>query len=437
MTWAAEVVGALDTNLAWNGSTLYTDAELSGDVMALLPLRGAASRAGRLPDGGWRFLRDPLGINKLFWVQDDLGRVTAASRPKRLIEQGWPFEAIWSFPRGAVIDVDDGHATDHSIVPSQWWAPDSAHHAGLKQSGQDIRAALDGYLAALARAHPSSRTFVCLSGGLDSSGVAALARRHFPNLVAVSFDLARPRGRASEDRLTAMRLAQHLGMPFLEATVAEEELFEPLDLVLEEGIDWRDFNVHAALVNAALAHAIAQAAPHGEETQPIVLTGDLANEFLVDYHPEHYRGATYYALPRLSPPALRTALVRGLDTSHREIGVFAAWGLAAVQPYAVATDIYLALPASLLAEEDRKRRLYREVFGDGLPEYVFSRPKTRAQVGDPDIGGGVLAACIDRGFDSTWLRDRFARLHGVTDPRILSRFVRAGCYRSGIPSCAV
>ncbi len=39
-----------------------------------------------------------------------------------------------------------------------------------------------------------------------------------------------------------------------------DELLEPLDVVLREGIDWRDFNVHAALVNAALAREIADAA---------------------------------------------------------------------------------------------------------------------------------------------------------------------------------
>ena len=47
-------------------------------------------------------------------------------------------------------------------------------------------------------------------------------------------------------------------MPFLDATVSEEELLEHIDPVLIEGIDWRDFNVHAALVNAVLADTIAR-----------------------------------------------------------------------------------------------------------------------------------------------------------------------------------
>ena len=434
MSQVVEVIGALDANFAWNGFALYSDAQLAGDVAALNPLRGAASGAYERAAGGWRLLRDPLGINKLFWVQDDRGSIVVASRPQRLVERGLGFETIRSLPRGSVVDLENGDVQEHSILPGPWSVSDPAGgQPALEESGREIRDALDGYLAALSEAHPSSPVFVCLSGGLDSSGIAALAHRHFPELVAVSFDIARRHGRASEDRLTARRLAHDLGMPLLEATVTDEALFEPLDVVLVEGIDWRDFNVHAALVNAALARAIDRVALRPDGAPVLVLTGDLANEFLVDYHPERYRGATYYALPRLSGSALRRALVRGLDTSHREIGVFAAWGLSAVQPYAAAIDAYLALPPAFLVRDDRKQRLCREVLGDLLPEYVFTRPKARARVGGSEVAGGVLAACVDRGFDSDWLRDRFAGLHGIADRRLLDRFIRAGSYRSGIP----
>ena len=165
-----------------------------------------------------------------------------------------------------------------------------------------------------------------------------------------------------------------------------------------------------------------------------MFTGDLANEFLADYEPEQYRGATYYRLPRLSPAALRDSLVRGLDTCHREIGVFAAWNLPVVQPYAVAVDEYLMLGDGFLRSEDRKQRLCQEIFQDLVPDYVFSRAKVRAQVGNPDTGGGVLAACVDRGIDGDWLRRRFAALHDVADPAALNKFIRAGRYSAAVPS---
>jgi asparagine synthetase B (glutamine-hydrolysing) len=304
---------------------------------------------------------------------------------------------------------------------------------GAEAIAARIRARLDRYMAAIATNYPDAQVFVCLSGGLDSSGVAALATQHFSEVTAVSFDLRRPAQRASEDRVAAERVAHDLGLSLLEATVSEEELFDHLDTVLVEGIDWRDFNVHAALVNAVLAARIEQAVPAHARASALVMTGDLPNEFLVDYRPETYRGTSYYGMPRLKPSALRDILVRGLDTSHREIGVFAAFGLPVVQPYAVAVDDYLALPGELLALEDRKEQLCRKIFGDLLPEYVYSRPKVRAQAGSTDVGGGVLAACVDRGFDQIWLRRRFAALHGVTDPAMLDDFIRAGRYRAAVP----
>jgi hypothetical protein len=204
--------------------------------------------------------------------------------------------------------------------------------------------------------------------------------------------------------------------------------------VLADGIDWRDFNVHAALVNAALASAIADAAP--SHSRALVFTGDLANEFLVDYHAELYRGATYYELPSLKPAALRASLVKGLDTCHREVGVFGAWNLPLVQPYSVAVDAYLALPEEFLRLSDRKERLCRAVFGGLIPDYVYSRPKARAQVGGSEPGQSVLGACIDRGVDGALLRRRFAELHGVSDPADLDHFIRAGRYRASAPALA-
>ena len=219
-------------------------------------------------------------------------------------------------------------------------------------------------------------------------------------------------------------------MPLLEADVDGDGLLAHLDTVLVEGVDWRDFNVHAALVNAVLAEAIRAA---GAGSEALVFTGDLANELLIDYSPEHYKGVTYYELPRLAPRALRASLVRGLDTSHREVGVFEAFGLPVVQPYAVAVDAYLSLSEAFLGLPDRKERLCRAIFGEGLPSFVYDRPKARAQVGGSD-GGGVLAACLDRGVDADLLRRRFAELHAVEEPGELDRFIRAGRYRTATPT---
>jgi hypothetical protein len=354
-----------------------------------------------------------------------------AARPWRLVDAGVPFEAIQAVPPGAIVDLDAaGHATITAMeTPSR--RPRGGEEAeAVAGIASELRRALDRYCAALHAAHPGAPAYVCLSGGLDSTGVLMLALEHFPEVVAVSFDLHREQGPPSADRLTAERLAKDFRLELVRVTPTADELLAGLDEVLRDGIDWRDFNVHAALVNHALGREIA--AVRGSR-ECLVLTGDLPNEYLVDYHAEQLGGRTYYALPRLSPPALQSVLVRGLDTSHREVGPFQSWGLPAVQVYAPGADLYLALPDGFLADPGRKDRLSHLMFGNRIPDYVYTRPKTRAQVGDVDVGRGVLGLCLDRGIDAPALRQRFAELHRVSDPASLDRFIRAGRYRSSPP----
>jgi asparagine synthetase B (glutamine-hydrolysing) len=431
---AVHLHGPLDRNFAWDGrSGICQDIAFRPGAELPPGLRGAAAAVQPGPGGIWRVVRDQLGINKLFWARDADGSIAMAARPRRLVDQGHPLEQIDAIPRGCVVDLDPAapEPAQRSIAPAWLSSPGRVARLSPEAAAKGLRSAVDRYLAAVASTHPNAKVFVCLSGGLDSSTIAALACQHFAEVVGVSFDLRRRPGRPSEDRVTAQRLARDLRMPLLEVTVNEEELFQHLDTVLLEGIDWRDFNVHAALVNAALAAGIRSIT---SDPGAIALTGDLANEFLVDYHPESYNGRTYYRLPRLSPTALQASLVQGLDTCHREVGIFAAWGLGVVQPFAVAADHYLALPDAFLAAENRKELLCRAAVGDLLPDYIYSRPKVRAQVGSVEIGGGVLAACVDRGLDGPWLRHRFAELHDVTDLTTLDRFIRAGRYRSSVPS---
>ena len=431
------LLGELDANFAWDGTRLYNERDFEVGVPPLPNLRGAAASIRGDGSGAWRLIRDPLGINKVFWARDAAGAIVVASRPKRLVEAGHALETIQALPRGTAVDLLPGEQPrNHQIAPIGPTGESNGGSAGIDAYAREIRTVLDRYLEALALAYPHARIYVCLSGGLDSSGIAALARLHFPDLVAVSFDIEHRGVGPSDDRLVAERLAADLRLPLLTATVDPEALLEKLDLVLTEGIDWRDFNVHAGLVNAALAERIAE-----DDLEPrrsaLVLTGDLANEFLADYQPERYREATYYKLPRLEPSALRTHLVRGLDTCHREVGVFAAWQLPVVQPYAVAVDAYLAIPPSFLRHEDRKQQLSRAVFGELLPDYVYTRRKVRAQLGSSNGEGGVLALCVDRGLDGAALRRRFEALHDVSDSRALGRFIRAGSYRSAMPFLSV
>ena len=128
--------------------------------------------------GRRRIVRDPLGIGKLFWAADRDGLVFSA-RPWRLGEEGHPLEDIRAVPRGASHrSRRRASPQEHPLLSDGWPAPDE--NASPAAIGASIRRKLDAYLSALAGAQPSARVIVCLSGGLDSSGIAVLVRRALP-----------------------------------------------------------------------------------------------------------------------------------------------------------------------------------------------------------------------------------------------------------------
>jgi hypothetical protein len=192
------------------------------------------------------------------------------------------------------------------------------------------------------------------------------------------------------------------------------------------GQDWRDFNVHAAIVSVLLGDAIARDAPptHGV-SEILVLTGDLMNELMADYAALRYRGRDYYGLPAIRPDALRRALVRGVQAGDREVGVFRSRGLTAVQPYGAVSESLLALPGTIA-----KPDVIRALGGDRLPAVFYERKKIRAQIGDTEVRRGILPLLVDSGRDGEWLEQLACDLFGAPDQRSLRNFIRAGVYRS-------
>jgi asparagine synthetase B (glutamine-hydrolysing) len=270
---------------------------------------------------------------------------------------------------------------------------------------------------------------VTLSGGLDSSSIAALARAHLGAFTAVTFARAEEPEMPGSDLDAARRVAEALGVALEVVRPAGDELVAQLDDALVHGQDWREFNVHCALVNACLADGIA--AHHARARapgRPAVLTGDGMNELMADYTAVSYAGRDYYRLPRMAPGRLRRFLVAGLDSGDREIGVFGARGIDALQPYAICADAYARVPEAWLQVENAKQGLARDVIGGALPAFVYERPKVRAQVGSSAEVGGTLGLLADRGLDQAALAERFAALFGI-EPVDLRGMIRAGFYR--------
>ena len=405
-----------------------------------------ACRGGALPlgqyavawqDAGAVYLaRDPLGLNPLFFGYSATGGLVVANRVDHVLSAGVGIDEVHSCPPGRVLRVGTEGVT--AVAGEDLSTLSSGNDFSVERFQAAVADKLDRMLDALACDFPGARLVVCLSGGLDSSVVAVRARKRLQSITAVSFsylsedDLgawlkgASPAelSSVSDDFRHAHAVAQTSGIPLAPVFRPRGAALASAPLAVGLAQDWRDFNVHCAVVNLFLAQDIRARFP-GEEV--VVLTGDLMNEFVCDYHAEVIDGVSYYPQPRMSLGRRRRFFVRGLDAGDREIGVFHAYGLTTVQIYhAVARD-YLGVPEAYLEQKDAKWALNGVLLPDEVRAQV-GQQKQRAQVGGAD--GGTLGIFHRAGLDEQQLLGMWAdALPGQPDPRSVEALIQFGRYR--------
>lgn len=376
-------------------------------------------------EGATVLARDRLGVNKLFFAIND-GKVLWSNFLVDLIRDGIEIGNIWSVPSGHYVRIgprpDDYGLYKHAGLTFQQDnnATDIAGHA------RTVREALEATFKRLALALADRDIVVTMSGGLDSTTIAALAKEMLSNVSGVTFSLT-DGDTDSEDATFACQVAEDLGIPIRVVRMTTEHMMELLDDVLIFGQDFRDFNVHCGLVNAALADALVTGEADSDD-QPVILTGDTMNELMADYSEVNLDGRTYYELPNINRGLLRRFLVSGLDSGDREVGIFAQRGLDCIQPYALCAEVYAALPADLVAADEAKQDFVQHVMGDRIPDYIYKRPKVRAQAGDSAAGQGVLGAFRRADIGQDELTSRFASLMQISMDDA-NRLINAGFYR--------
>jgi len=404
-------------NMCWSDTAIalpQIDFELAGR------LTGRFATAFR--DGRTIVLaRDALGINKLFFSYHPARGVVAASYLADMIRAGIAFRDIYSVPAGSVVSIDL-HLRTVTTTRFHTLPATSGSLLPAEALLTEIAAGLTTGLERLSTMYPDAPAAICLSGGADSTLMALYAKRQFPKIVAYTY--AYESDQSSEDAAAARKVAQHFGIDLRLVRADADMIFQSLERAITFGQDWRDFNVHAAIVNDILAAAISADHRAGRHSPPIVLTGDLMNELLGDYSPVCYAGSTYYQLPHLGPGKLRIALTRGIQSGDREVGVFKAHGLDVAQPYGWTFERLLQLPDPVV-----KSKIIKGLAGPDLPEEMLSRPKVRAQIGDHEVRSGILPQLVGAGYDNRWLEAAFCQAFGIPDTRELTQFVRAGIYR--------
>ncbi|HVF42417.1 MAG TPA: asparagine synthase (glutamine-hydrolyzing) [Pyrinomonadaceae bacterium] len=284
--------------------------------------------------------RDPLGEKPLYLYERD-GRLLFASEMKALLRSGEvPFEldpeAVDLFfhyqyvpePRTALKGVRKLDAARVLVVDVEPWRVGESCYWRMEDAPPlraDAPALIRGRLEEVGELITRADTpvGVALSGGLDSSVVAAVAARHRPGELQ-AFSVGYPgRPEALDERDDARALARHLRLPFHEVEVGTGEVvefFEELNYLRDDPV--ADYSGHAY-------YAVMRKAR--ERGVPVMLQGQGGDELFWGYpqlrqaaresaEKAALRGVGVGASLRYLSPAAPTLSRAGLSAWARDLG---------------------------------------------------------------------------------------------------------------------
>jgi asparagine synthase (glutamine-hydrolysing) len=368
---------------------------------ALGQLEGMYALLSATADGGsFIAARDPVGIKPLYWARR--GNQARFASEISAFDPAWR-PAVESFPPGHYWTSERGLQRFADAVPND--VPDGDRQEPTLEDLEETREVLvDSVRRQMMGDVPVG---VFLSGGLDSSLVAAIAARrcadHGERLqtFAVGMD-------GSPDVLAARQVAEHLGTDHHERLYTSEEAVAAVAPVVRAIEHFDPSLVRSAVPNYLLAEMTAR---HVK----VVLTGEGADELFAGY--SYFRDFS-------NPDELHAELARTVEGLHnlnlqRCDRVTMAHGLEARVPFLDRQVIALALrlPAALKVTGHGvpEKRLLRLAFRGWLPDELLWREKS--QFGDGTGAASVLTDAVENGVTA----EEFAEEAGSVDPPIRTR----------------
>jgi len=299
--------------------------------------------------------RDPLGVCPLYTGHDAAGRLHVASEMKAL---AGICDDIEIFPPGHYLDSRVGK-------PLRYWAPrwrDYEATRGVRVPRPALRAAFED---AVRRQLMTDVPYgALLSGGLDSSLVAACAARFSERLHSFAIGLA-----GSPDLGAARIAAQAIGTTHHSFQFTVQEGLDALPEVIRHIETYDVTSVRASTPMYLMARRIKAMGVK------MVLSGEGSDEIFGGY-------LYFHRAP--SARAFHEETVRKIEALHlydcnRANKAMAAWGVEARVPF---LDLeFLDLAMSLDAEHKRtgparmEKALLREAFAGALPDAILWRQK--------------------------------------------------------------
>ncbi len=319
--------------------------------------------------GRYLIARDPLGVCPLYWGHDGDGRLWVASEMKAL---AWHCQDVSAFPPGHVYDSASGELT---FFHERAWRDYDAV-IGKTVSAQDLRR---GFEQAVHRQLMTDVPYgVLLSGGLDSSLVAACAARFarqrvedddrgeawWPRLHSFAIGLE-----GSPDLAAAEIAAKALGTVHHGFTYRFDEGLDALPDVIRHIESYDVTSVRASTPMYLLARRVKAMGVK------MVLSGEGSDEIF---------GGYLYFHKAPDARAFHEECVRKLGSLHlydcnRANKAMMAWGVEARVPFLDLEFLDLAMSmdaAHKMAGKGRmEKSVLREAFEGALPKEILWRQK--------------------------------------------------------------
>lgn len=319
--------------------------------------------------------RDRLGQAPLYYGYDQQGTLCFASEVKALL---LATRDVHELPPGC--QLQDGQVKSFAVIEKK-----PPMDISTDQAARELHKRLDK--AVVESLQYTNEMGSWLSGGLDSSVLAALAAKRLPRLRTFVAGVT-----GSPDVKHAREVANFIGAEHYEVLVTPQDMLKALPQVIYHLESFDALLVRSSITNYLVARTAA-------DYVPAILSGEGADELF----------AGYAYLKKLSPTVLPEELVditrRLHNTALQRVDRSAsAHGLTAFTPFlrSEVLDYALALPVNYKLHDGVEKWIVRQAMTQELPKSILRRPKAKfwegagvtdllAQVAEEDISDADFA----------------------------------------------